>query len=177
MKQRGCSYSAAPPGGSGGGGVVVVGGHSLAHVPPSHFSRWTMTALRRLACCSVLLSSVSSLLGKVVMRMNSRAAMAGRAATTNCRRSDTLGDATTRQGRKHQCLSTLDAATTVSTSQTSSSTAADDSPVGVVELLHQPAAVSQSDLDVGDGLGGVEVHRGAGLGLVGGLVLLGGGRS
>lgn len=111
------------------------------------------------------------------MRMNSRAAMAGRAATTNCRRSDTLGDATTRQGRKHQRLSTLAAATTISTSQTSSLTAADDSPVGVVELLHQPAAVGQSDLDVGDGLGGVEVHRGASLGLVGGLVLLGGGRS
>lgn len=135
-----------------------------------------MTALRRLACCSVLLSSVSSLLGKVVMRMNSRAAMAGRAATTNCRRSDTLGDATIRQGRKHQRLSTLAAATTVSTSQMSSP-AADDSPVGVVELLHQPAAVGQSDLDVGDGLGGVEVHRGAGLGLVGSLVLLGGGGS
>lgn len=136
-----------------------------------------MTALRRLACSSVLLSSVSSLLGKVVMRMNSRAAMAGRAATTNCRRSDTLGDATTRQGRKHQSLSTLAAATTISTSQTSSSTAADDSRVGVVELLQQLAAVGKSDLDVGDGLGGVEVHRGAGLGLVGGLVLLGGGRS
>lgn len=50
------------------------------------------------------------------------------------------------------------------------------SPVGVVELLHQPPAVGQSDLDVGDGLGGVEADRGAGLGLVGGLVLLGGGR-
>lgn len=48
--------------------------------------------------------------------------------------------------------------------------------MGVVELLHQPAAVGQSDLDVGDGLGGVEADRGAGLGLVGGLVLLGGGR-
>lgn len=49
--------------------------------------------------------------------------------------------------------------------------------MSVVELLHQLAAVGQSDLDVGDGLGGVEVHRGTGLGLVGGLVLLGGGRS
>lgn len=57
---------------------------------PPHCSRWTMTALRRLACCSVWLSSSSSLLGKVVMRTNSLAAMLGRAVTTNCRRSDTL---------------------------------------------------------------------------------------
>lgn len=53
---------------------------------------------------------------------------------------------------------------------------ANDSPVGVVELLDQPAAIGQSDLNVGDGLGGVEGHRGSGLGLVGGLVLLGGRR-
>lgn len=50
------------------------------------------------------------------------------------------------------------------------------SPVGVVELLHQPPAVGQSDLDVSDGLRGVEADRGAGLGFIGGLVLLGGGR-
>lgn len=50
------------------------------------------------------------------------------------------------------------------------------SPVGVVELLHQPPAVCQSDLDVSDRLRGVEADRGAGLGLVGSLVLLGGGR-
>lgn len=49
--------------------------------------------------------------------------------------------------------------------------------MGMVELLDQPAAVGQSDLDVSDGLGGVEVYRGSGLGLVGCLVLLGGGRS
>lgn len=60
-----------------------------------------MTALRRLACSSVLLSSDSSLLGKVVMRTNSLAAMVGRAATTNCRKSDTLWDATREHGRKH----------------------------------------------------------------------------
>lgn len=65
-----------------------------------HFSRWTITALRRLACCSVWLSSISSLLGKVVIRTNSLAAMAGRAATTKCRRSDTLRDTRTRQDRK-----------------------------------------------------------------------------
>lgn len=47
--------------------------------------------------------------------------------------------------------------------------------MGVVELLDQPPAVGQSDLNVGDGLGGVEVHGRAGLGLVGCLVLLGGG--
>lgn len=51
------------------------------------------------------------------------------------------------------------------------------SPVGVVELLDQPATVGQSDLNVSNGLRGVEGHRGAGLGLVGSLVLLGGGRS
>lgn len=67
---------------------------------PPHFSRWTMTALRRPDCCSVLLSSVSSLLGKVVMRTNSRAAMAGRAATTNCRRSDTLYEEGGRRSRR-----------------------------------------------------------------------------
>lgn len=61
-----------------GGGV---GGGALT-LPPQ-FSRWTMTALRRLACSSVWLSSDSSLLGKVVMRTNSLAAMAGRAPTTN----------------------------------------------------------------------------------------------
>lgn len=56
-----------------------------------YFSRWVTTALRRLACSNVWLSSSSSLLGKkVVMRMNSLAAMAGLAATKNCRRSDTL---------------------------------------------------------------------------------------
>lgn len=49
--------------------------------------------------------------------------------------------------------------------------------MGVVELLDQPTTVGQSDLNVSDGLGGVEVHRGTGLGLVGSLVLLGGGRS
>lgn len=54
---------------------------------------------------------------------------------------------------------------------------ANDSPVGVVELLDQPATVSQSDLNVGDRLGGVDGHRGTGLGLVGSLVLLGGSRS
>lgn len=69
---QGCSYSA------------------MDLYSPPHFSRWTITALRRLACCSVWLSSDSSMLGKVVMRTNSLAAMAGRAATTNCRRSDTL---------------------------------------------------------------------------------------
>lgn len=68
--------------GAGAGGAVL----SLS----PHFSRWTMTALRRLASCSVWFSSVSSLLGKVVMRTNSRAAMAGRAPTTNWRTSDTL---------------------------------------------------------------------------------------
>lgn len=52
---------------------------------------------------------------------------------------------------------------------------AKQSPVGMVELLNQPAAVSQSDLNVSDRLGGVKGHRGAGLGFVGSLVLLGGG--
>lgn len=75
-----CSYSATPPGG---------GGEGCRYSPP-HCSRWTMTALRRLACCRVWLSSDSSLLGKVVMSTNSLAAMAGRASTTNWRRSDTL---------------------------------------------------------------------------------------
>lgn len=51
------------------------------------------------------------------------------------------------------------------------------SPVGVVELLDQLPAVSQTDLDVGCGLGGVEVYRGAGLSLDGSLVLLGQGRN
>lgn len=54
---------------------------------------------------------------------------------------------------------------------------ANRSPVGMVELLDQPATVGQSDLNVSDGLRGVEGHRGTGLGLVGSLVLLGGGRS
>lgn len=49
--------------------------------------------------------------------------------------------------------------------------------MGMVELLDQPAAISQSDLDVSCGLGGVEGHGGAGLSLVGGLVLLGQERS
>lgn len=44
--------------------------------------------------------------------------------------------------------------------------------MGVVEPLDQPAAVGQSDLDVGDGLGRVEGHGGARFGLDGGLVLL-----
>lgn len=47
------------------------------------------------------------------------------------------------------------------------------SPVGVVELLDQLPPVSQADLDVGCGLGGVEVYRGAGLRLIRSLVLLG----
>lgn len=47
----------------------------------------------------------------------------------------------------------------------------------MVELLDQLATVSQSDLNVSDRLGGVEVHRSGGLGFVGSLVLLGGGRS
>lgn len=54
---------------------------------------------------------------------------------------------------------------------------AKQSPVSMVELLHQPAAVGQSDLNVSDGLGGVEAHGGSGLGLIGCLVLLGGGWS
>lgn len=62
---------------------------------PLHFSRCTMTALRRLACCSVLLSSDSSLLGKVVIRTKSMAAIEGWAAITKCRRSDTLKDTNT----------------------------------------------------------------------------------
>lgn len=49
--------------------------------------------------------------------------------------------------------------------------------MGVVELLDQPAAVSQSDLNTSDGLGGVEGHGGTGLGLVGSLLLLGASRS
>lgn len=57
-----------------------------------HFSRCTMTALRRLACCSVLLSSDSSLLGKVVIRTKSTAAMEGRAVITKSRRSEILQD-------------------------------------------------------------------------------------
>lgn len=59
---------------------------------PLHFSLCTMTALRRLACCSVLLSSDSSLLGKVVIRTKSAAAIEGWVAITKCRRSDTLKD-------------------------------------------------------------------------------------
>lgn len=55
-----------------------------------HFNRCTMTAFSRFASFSVWLSSVSSLLGKVVMRTNSTAAMAGRALTTNWRISETL---------------------------------------------------------------------------------------
>lgn len=47
----------------------------------------------------------------------------------------------------------------------------------MVELLDQSAAVGQSDLNVSDRLGGVEGHRGAGLSLIGSLVMLGGGRS
>lgn len=42
----------------------------------------------------------------------------------------------------------------------------------MVELLDQLAAIGQSDLNVSDGLGGVDGDGGAGLGLVGGLVLL-----
>lgn len=57
---------------------------------PLYFNRCTMTALRRFACSSVLLSSDSSLLGKVVIRTKSMAAIEGRAAITKCRRSDTL---------------------------------------------------------------------------------------
>lgn len=57
---------------------------------PLHFGRCTMTALRRFACCSVLLSSDSSLLGKVVIRTKSMAAIEGWAAITKCRTSDTL---------------------------------------------------------------------------------------
>lgn len=53
---------------------------------------------------------------------------------------------------------------------------ANQSPVGMVEPLDQPAAVGQPDLNVGDRLRGVEAHGGGGLGLVGSLVLLGGGR-
>lgn len=49
--------------------------------------------------------------------------------------------------------------------------------MGVVELLDQPAAVGQPDLNVSGGLGGVEGHGGAGLSLVGGPVLLGQERS
>lgn len=49
--------------------------------------------------------------------------------------------------------------------------------MGIVEPLDQPAAVGQSDLNVSEGLGGVEGHGGTGLGLVGSLVLLGRGRS
>lgn len=45
--------------------------------------------------------------------------------------------------------------------------------MGVVELLHQPATVGQSDLNVGGGLGGVKGHRGTGLGLTGSQALLG----
>ena len=52
-----------------------------------------------------------------------------------------------------------------------------ESPVGKVELLNQPAAVGQSDLNVSCRLGGVEGHGGSGLGLVGSPVLLGGGWS
>lgn len=47
----------------------------------------------------------------------------------------------------------------------------------MVELLDKLATVGQSDLNVGDGLGGVKGHRGAGLCLVGSLVLLGDSRS
>lgn len=89
LVSQGCSYSATP-----------LGVGSLLLPRPPHFSRWTMTALRRLACCSVWLSSDSSMLGKVVMRTNSLAAMAGRAATTYCRRSDTLRDTTQHRDRK-----------------------------------------------------------------------------
>lgn len=71
----GCSNSSPPPGGAA-----------------LHFSRCTMTAFSRLACCSVLLSSDSSLLGKVVIRTKSMAAIEGRAVITKCRRSDTLKD-------------------------------------------------------------------------------------
>lgn len=49
--------------------------------------------------------------------------------------------------------------------------------MGMVELLDQPAAVSQSDLNVSDRLGGVKGNRGAGLSLIGSLVMLGGGWS
>lgn len=49
-----------------------------------------MTAFSRLASFSVWLSSVSSLLGKVVMRTNSVPAIAGRALATNWRTSDSL---------------------------------------------------------------------------------------
>lgn len=75
------------------------GHHSLQAL---HFIRCTMTAFRRFACCSVLLSSDSSLLGKVVIRTKSIAAIEGRAATTKCRRSDTLKD--TRQHVKQRRL-------------------------------------------------------------------------
>uniref|UniRef100_A0A0E9UEE9 Secreted protein n=1 Tax=Anguilla anguilla TaxID=7936 RepID=A0A0E9UEE9_ANGAN len=49
-----------------------------------------MTAFRRPASFSVWLSSVSSLLGNVVISTNSTAAMAGRALATNSLTSDTL---------------------------------------------------------------------------------------
>ena len=52
---------------------------------------------------------------------------------------------------------------------------ANQSPVGMVELLDQLAAVSKSDLNVSDRLGGVKFHWGAGLGFIGSLVLLGSG--
>lgn len=47
-------------------------------------------------------------------------------------------------------------------------------PVSVVEPLDEPATIGQSNLDVGQRLGGVEGHRGAGFSLVCGLVLRGG---
>lgn len=49
------------------------------------------------------------------------------------------------------------------------------SPMGVVELLDQLPAISQSDLNVSCGLGEVEAHGGTSLSLVGSLVLLGAG--
>lgn len=46
-----------------------------------------------------------------------------------------------------------------------------DSPVSVVEPLDEPGAIGQSDLNVGERLGGVQGDRGAGCSLVSALVL------
>lgn len=120
-----------------------------------------MTAFSRLASFSVWVSSVSSLLGKVVMRTNSVAAKAGRALATNWRTSDTL------RWRKVEQVSHEEDLYAIVFKAHSYNVL----PMGVVEFLHQPASIGQSDLDAGDGLRAVHTDGSTSLSFTTSLVL------